>query len=118
MGKSYVTIEKARPSLTELDWLWMETELNIQVFSLVVNNYGVKYVGEEHANHIVDALDKHYEILKDCEGKNYCGLTLEWYYVARKVHVSMTGYVKDALQRFKHDPLPRIQNQPYPHTPP
>ena len=60
MGKSYVTIEKARPSRTELDWLLMETELNIQVFSLVVNNYGVKYVGEEHANHLVDALDKHY----------------------------------------------------------
>ena len=73
-------------------------------FSLVVDDFGVKYVGKEHAKHLVDALEEHYEISQDWEGKKYCGLTLEWDYEAGKVHVFMPGYVQDALQRFKHDP--------------
>ena len=43
---------------------------------------------------------------------------MEWDYEAGKVHVFMPGYVQDALQRFKHDPPPRRQDQPYSHTPP
>ena len=67
-------------------------------FSIVVDDFGVKYVGEEHAKHLVGALEEHYEISQYWEGKQYCGLTLEWDYEARKVHVSMPGYVQDALQ--------------------
>ena len=86
-------------------------------FSLVVDDFGVKYVGEENAKHLVNALVEHYEISQDWDGKKYFGLTLEWEHEARKVHVSMPGYVQDALQRLKHDPPQRQQEQPYPHTP-
>ena len=47
-------------------------------FSFVVDYFGVKYVGEENAKHLVDALEDNYEISQDWEGKKYCGLTLEW----------------------------------------
>ena len=77
--------------------LWLHEWRPIQ-FSLIVDNFGVNYVGEEHAKHLVDALEEHYKIFQDWEGKTYCGLTLEWDYEARKVHVSMPGYVQDALQ--------------------
>ena len=66
----------------------------------------------------MNALVEHYKISQDWDSKTYCGLTLEWEHKARKVHVSMPGYVQDALQWFKHYPLQRRQDQPYPHTPP
>ena len=34
-------------------------------FSLVVDNFGVKYVGKEHAEHLVRALRKHYPLSED-----------------------------------------------------
>ena len=97
--------------------LWLDEWQTIQ-FYLVVDDFGVKYEGEEHAKHLVNTLVEHYEISQDWDGKKYCGLTLEWEHKSRKVHVSMPRYVQDALQRFKHNPPQRQQDQPYPHTPP
>ena len=34
-------------------------------FMLVEDDFGVKYMGEEHAKHLVEVLEKHYEISKD-----------------------------------------------------
>ena len=34
----------------------------------------------------------------DWEGKNYCGLTLEWNYTECYVDISMPGYVQKALE--------------------
>ena len=96
--------------------LWLHEWRPIQFF-LVVDYFEVKYVGEEHAKNLVNALVEHYKISQDWEGKKYCGLTLEWDHEARKVHASMPGYVQDALQQFKHDPPQWRQDQPYPHTP-
>ena len=39
--------------------LWLHEWQPIQ-FSLVVDDFGVKYVGKEHAKHLVDALVEHY----------------------------------------------------------
>ena len=41
--------------------LWFHEWRPIQ-FSLVVDDFGVKYVGEENAKHLVNALVEHYEI--------------------------------------------------------
>ena len=57
--------------------LWLHEWRPIQ-FSLVVDDFGVKYVGEEIAKHLVNALVDNYEISQDWNGKKYCGLTLEW----------------------------------------
>merc|ERR1712197_139847 len=37
-------------------------------FSLVVDDFGVKYVGKEHAEHLVQALRKHYPLSEDWGG--------------------------------------------------
>ena len=71
-------------------------------FTLVVDNFGVKYVGEEHANHLISMLKEHYEIGVDWEGKRFIGLTLDWAYSGHKVHLSMQGYIAKALARFAH----------------
>ena len=87
-------------------------------FSLVVDDVGIKYVGKEHAIHLKQTLEEHYNIWVDWEGKKYLGLTLDWDYDKREVHVSMPGYIQKALTRFQHEKPKRPQNQPYPHTPP
>jgi hypothetical protein len=60
-------------------------------FSLVVDNFGVKYVGREHAEHLMECIKKNYNISNDWNGSAYCGLTLEWDYKNRTVDLSMPG---------------------------
>ena len=87
-------------------------------FTLCVDDFGVKYVNEEDKKHLLDCLKMHYEITVEDEGTRYLGMTLEWDYKNRKVHLSIPGYVPKALKRFNHEFPSRPQHQPYPHVPP
>ena len=49
-------------------------------FSLVVDDFGVKYVGEENAQHLLDTVRKYYKCSCDWKGEQYCGLTIKWDY--------------------------------------
>ena len=55
--------------------LWTHKWRPIQ-FSLVVDDFGVKYVGEENLTHLVNILKEHYEISIDREGSHYLGITI------------------------------------------
>ena len=59
------------------------------LFNLVVDDFGVKYKGKQHAQHLIDTLKKHYEITVDWEGKLFCGIHLKWDYDKRTVELSM-----------------------------
>ena len=100
--------------------LWSHKWRPIQ-FTLIVHDFGVKYIGYEHAEHLISVLKKHYELTHDFnkgkQGTRYCGVTMHWDYDNRELHLSMPGYVTKDLQIFKHE-LTKIQNQPYPHVPP
>ena len=82
-------------------------------FTLVLDDFGVNYVGKEHADHLVRVLKEIYKISKDWEGKKYIGLKFDWDYINRQVHVSMPGYVNMALICFKHRTPKLKQYQPY-----
>ena len=87
-------------------------------FSLVVDDFGVKYEGKEHADHLMSVLKEHYTVTEDWEGSKYIGITLDWDYEGRKVPLSLPGYNAKALKRFHHEPPAKRQDSPYPHTPP
>ena len=87
-------------------------------FSLVVDDFGVKYVGTHHAEHLLSILEKNYKCKPKWEGERYVGLTLDWDYDRREVHVSMPGYVHEALKRFKWAAPNKPQDQPHKHTTP
>jgi hypothetical protein len=87
-------------------------------FILCVDNFGIKYVGREHAKHLASILSKHYKYLHDWDGQWYLGMTINWDYTERAVHTSMLDYVPKALTRFQHTPLRIPQHQPYPHVKP
>eukprot|EP00804_Cyclotella_cryptica_P006226 CCRYP_020767-RA/>CCRYP_020767-RA protein AED:0.16 eAED:0.16 QI:0/0/0/1/1/1/2/0/846 len=86
-------------------------------FTLCVDDFGVKYVGIKHAQHLLQTLNEHYETSQDWKGERYLGLTIAWDYTLQQVQLSMPGYCKKAGHRFHH-PVPiKPQHQPYPHTP-
>jgi hypothetical protein len=58
---------------------------------LAVDHFGVQYVGEEHDQHLSDALEQSSTISKDLSGGLYYGITLEWDY--KNKHV-LVGCVK------------------------
>jgi hypothetical protein len=85
--------------------LWRHITHPIQ-FTLMVDDFGVQYMGKEYAQHLIDALEAEYTVSKDWTGGLYCGITLKWNYVSKHVDLSMPGYIKDALHKFQH-PLPK-----------
>eukprot|EP00804_Cyclotella_cryptica_P005280 CCRYP_015798-RA/>CCRYP_015798-RA protein AED:0.29 eAED:0.29 QI:0/0/0/1/1/1/2/0/570 len=95
--------------------LWHHNKQSI-LFTLVVDNFGVKYERKEDADHLLSVLQEHYTVKADWAGTRYIGIHLHWDYVQRKVHLHMQGYVKKALTQFQHV-LKKKQQQPFPHTP-
>jgi hypothetical protein len=87
-------------------------------FTLCVNNFGMKYIGQEHAEHLLHVLNMHHKYLQDWDGKKYLSMDIDWDYKQRKVHVSMLKYVPKALMRFQHKTLKTPQHQLYPHIKP
>ena len=60
--------------------LWRHTTRPI-IFSLVVDDFGVKYVGKEHADDLISCLKKEaYKLTKDWAGDLYYGILLRWDY--------------------------------------
>jgi hypothetical protein len=83
-----------------------------------VDDFGVQYVGKEHAQHHIDALETDYTVSKDWTGGLYCCITLKWDYENKHVDLSTPGYTKDALHKYQH-PMPnRPQYAPHNWTVP
>eukprot|EP00956_Cyclotella_meneghiniana_P014503 scaffold21710_cov36-Cyclotella_meneghiniana.AAC.1 len=92
--------------------LWRHVTRPIS-FTLVVDDFGVKYVGKEHAQHLVDTLKKYYKLAEDWAGDLYCGITLDWDYDNRTLDISLPGYIKKVLLRFEHKKPSKPQNCPF-----
>ncbi len=95
--------------------LWKHDTRPVQ-FTLVVDNFGVKYFDEEHANHLKWVLEEHYTLTCDWTGARYIGITLDWNYAKHQVHLSMPKYVTNALNQFQHN-AKKCQYAPYPCVP-
>ena len=80
---------------------------------LVVDDFGIKYVGQENAQHLIDALKEFYEVEIYWKGKLYCGISLDWHYDAKYVNISMPNYLHKQLIRYKPDPPRQPQYSPY-----
>jgi hypothetical protein len=82
--------------------LWLHKTRHIS-FTLVVDNFAVKYVGKQHAEHLRNALLQTYELTTDWTATVYSGMTLKWYYDNRTCDISMPEYVSNILSKFQHD---------------
>ena len=96
--------------------LWPHIFCPVQ-FTLVVDDFGVKFIGVEQLQHLVESLKKLYEILLDPTGSTYCGITLEWEYNNRTVDLSTPNYVPTKLKEFGHPKPSKPQHAPHKATP-
>jgi hypothetical protein len=110
-----LTKDGYRPT-THIHGLWTHDTRPIS-FSLVVDDFGVKYVGREHAEHLMECIKKNYNISSDWNGSAYCGLTLDWDYKNRTVDLSMPGYIKAALHKYQHPAPARPEHAPHTWSP-
>jgi hypothetical protein len=91
--------------------LWLHST-KPTAFSLVVDDFAVKYVTEADAHHLRNALLRHYEITTDWDGTVYSGITLDWEYNKRTCDISMLGYITNVLNKFQHDTPTTTQHTP------
>jgi hypothetical protein len=81
--------------------LWKHATWPIS-FTLVVDNFGVKYLNKADVNHLIQCLKKQSELTKDWDGNLYCGIKLNWNYDNRTLDILMPGYIIKQLQKYKH----------------
>jgi hypothetical protein len=92
--------------------LWYHETRNI-TFTLVVDDFGVKYVDKTDVEHLIASIKSSYELTVDWTGNLYCGISLDWDYTNRWVDISMPGYIKKKLQEYDHTMPTRLQRCPY-----
>ena len=88
------------------------------IFAPCVDNFGIKYLQKDHADHLINALRSNYTISINWEGKNYCGLEFDWNYSKHYVILSMPKYILSALHKFQHPKPARPQDAPHVHLRP
>jgi hypothetical protein len=71
-------------------------------FTLVVDNFGVKYESKDDVDHLIASIKSTNKLTKDWTGNLYCGISLDWDYINQTVDTSMPGYIKKKLQEYNH----------------
>ena len=83
----------------------------------IVDNSGVKYVGERHAHHLCDTLIKHYEITQDWTVSHYASINIEWNYNKHTCRLSIMNYINNILIKWGHSIPRKPQLLPNCHNP-
>ena len=97
---------------THTPGLWKNHTKPVQ-FTLVVDDFGVEYVGITHAHHLIETLQKYYEITMNWKGELYCGISSLWDYDNRTVDLDMPTYIDKLRTRFQHKTPAKPQHSPY-----
>ena len=92
--------------------LWKHKDRST-TFTLVVDDFGIKYTNQADADHLITTLKLLYSVSVDWTGAKYCGIQLTWDYKHRTCDLSMPGYVARALMRFQHPEPTRPQDSPH-----
>ena len=71
-------------------------------FTLVVDDFLIKYVNDDNLQHLREAVGKYYKFKVDLEAKQYVGINLKWDYRRGTVRLSMDGYVAKALRELEY----------------
>ena len=87
------------------------------ISSLIVDNFGIEYVGKHHARHLQTVLRKHYTITEDWTGLKYAGIDLAWDYFKRTCRLSLDGYIKTLIIKYGHTAPDKPQLSPHKHIP-
>jgi hypothetical protein len=86
-------------------------------FCLIVDNFGVEYVGIEHFNHLLVVLQRYHQVQTNMTGNKIAGLNVQWDFPRKRVRIDMKIYVNNLLLNLNW-PLPKKpQLLPFTATP-
>ena len=98
--------------------LWKHQWWTIQL-CLIVDDFGIEYVGERQIHHLRNVLKQHYDITEDWTGTKFGGINIKWNYAQkhakRTCRLCIKDYIKDLLLKFGHKAPPKPQLLPYKH---
>jgi hypothetical protein len=77
-----------------------------------VDDFAVKYVSKQHAEHLRNALLRTYELKTGWKATVYSGMTFKWDYKNRTCNISIPGYVSKVLRKFQLDAPKHPQHTP------
>lgn len=86
-------------------------------FTLVVDDFAIKYQHKADADHLLDALRTMYPITVDWEAKKYVGITIT-HKRGQSLQLSMPMYIHNACKRFQVDMATNNTNAPAWFRPP
>ena len=66
-------------------------------FVLIVDDFGIQFVEQRHANHLLHALQQYYTVTTDWTGQKFAGIDLAWDYKQRTCRLSMRDYITLSL---------------------
>ncbi len=87
-------------------------------FVLIVDDFGIKYFMTEDLDHLINTLEKYYDIKVNPEGTELVKIELDWDYKNRKVHLSMKPYIDKSLRQSNNVVPTKHQHSLYPHVKP
>ncbi|KAL7489592.1 hypothetical protein ACHAW6_015259 [Cyclotella cf. meneghiniana] len=87
------------------------------MFTLIVDDFGIEYGGEEHSIHLHDTIKAHYDITENWQGNLYSGINLHWDYIKHNCHLTMHNYIDTVLTKYNHSPPRKPVISPFKATP-
>eukprot|EP00804_Cyclotella_cryptica_P017131 CCRYP_003353-RB/>CCRYP_003353-RB protein AED:0.31 eAED:0.31 QI:0/-1/0/1/-1/1/1/0/405 len=87
------------------------------MFTLMVDDFGVEYVGLSHALLLRDVLQTHYKITQNWKGDLYAGIYLTWNYSTCSCQLTMKEYIVTLLFKYNHPLAKKCQLSPFKATP-
>jgi hypothetical protein len=75
-------------------------ETRSTMFTLTVDDFGIKYNNDEDLQHLIEALEKVYKVKVNLKGDKYLGMNIEWDYEKRTAEISIKGYIEKLLTQF------------------
>eukprot|EP01034_Spumella_vulgaris_P031394 gene31394-38776_t len=87
-------------------------------FTLVVDDFAIKYVKDADLEHLLASLREVYVMTVDYTGSKYIGIDIHHNREARTISLSMPNYVRKALERFNIKPAKHVTDSPLLYTPP
>ena len=68
--------------------LWKHNSNDV-MFVLIVDDFGIKYIGKENALHFINAVRDKYNVEVNWEGNKLCGINLHWNYKIRTCKLNL-----------------------------
>jgi len=87
-------------------------------FTLVVDDFGIKYKGIEHRDHLFAVLRSQYDITVDPTGSQYLGMTIVHDKRKHTISISLPDYVPEVIKKFGVIHKKRMTDSPLVYTPP